>query len=118
MRHIIISSLFLAILLAVSVFVFDPSHLYYELPWLDIPMHILGGFGVASLAMAIFSFSKIHISYVKVFIFFCVIAVAWELYEYIHDLVLVREWNGWQDTIKDLVDGAIGMSLFYFCKKK
>ena len=81
-------------------------------------MHIIGGFGVASLGVAVFSFSKVRASYVKVFVFFFCIAVAWELYEYIHDLILVREWNGWHDTIKDLVDGTLGMSLFYFFKKK
>lgn len=100
------------------MFVFDPTHLYYELPWLDIPMHILGGFGVASFVAAFLSYNGKKVSYTKLFIAYGVVAVAWELYEYVHDLMLVREWNGWFDTIKDLTDGALGMSLFYWFNKK
>jgi hypothetical protein len=49
MKHIIISALYLLTLFCLSHFVFDPSYLYNEIPWLDIPMHIMGGFVVGVL---------------------------------------------------------------------
>lgn len=117
MKPIIISLLYLSILLALSTFIFDPTHLYYELPWLDIPMHILGGFGVASLAGAILVYKGMKISYKYLFISYLLVAITWEGYEYAHDMIRGRIWNGWVDTIKDLVDGAIGLSVSYYIQK-
>lgn len=94
-------------------------HLYYELRWLDIPMHIMGGFGVASLASALLSHTKKPISFWKLFIVYTVAALSWELYEYAHDIVTYSDWNGWFDTVKDFIDGCIGMSIAYlFIRKK
>ncbi len=118
MKHIIISSLYILTLFLLSRFVFDPTYLYYELPWLDIPMHIMGGFGVASLTGAILSYRGIKVSYVKLIIAYSVIAVTWEMYEYVHDILIVREWNGWYDTIKDFYDGFLGMSIAYLFIRK
>lgn len=118
MKNIVISALYLIILLCLSVFVFDPSYLYYELPWLDIPMHIMGGFGVASLTGAILSYKKKNVSYKRLFIAYAIVAVSWELYEYVKDIMAITEWNGWFDTIKDLIDGLIGMSIAYFFVRK
>ncbi|MFA6608580.1 MAG: hypothetical protein WCT07_01580 [Candidatus Paceibacterota bacterium] len=118
MKHIIISALYLLILFCLSKFVFDPSYLYYEIPWLDIPMHIMGGFGVASLAGAILAYNGEKISYFKLFVAYIVVAVTWELYEYIVSLTNFLPWNGWFDTIKDIIDGFIGMSVAYIFVKK
>ena len=117
MKSIIFSSLYLLVLLCLSTFIFDPTHLYYELPWLDIPMHILGGFGVASLACAILNYKGMKVSYTYVFIAYAFVAITWEGYEYVHDMIRGRVWNGWFDTIKDLIDGAIGMSVSYYIQK-
>lgn len=118
MKNIIISSLYLIILLCLSVFVFDPSYLYFELPWLDIPMHVMGGFGVASLAAAILSYKKYSISYWKLFVIYVVVAVSWELYEYVKDIMEIRDWNGWIDTLSDCINGAIGVSVAYLFVRK
>jgi hypothetical protein len=118
MKHIIISGLYLLILFCLSTFVFDPAYLYYEIWWLDIPMHIMGGFGVATLAASVLSYFDKTISYKKLFLAYLVVAITWESYEYIHDLMLHREWNGWFDTIKDLIDGAIGMNFAYLFVRK
>lgn len=118
MKQIVISSLYLLVLFSLSYFIFDPAHLYYELKWLDIPMHILGGFGVASLVSALYSYFGKPISPWKIFIAYTFAAVAWELYEYVHDVVIGREWNGWFDTIKDYIDGGIGAAISYRLMKK
>lgn len=118
MRQIIISGFFLLALLCLSVFIFDPTHLYFELPWLDIPMHILGGFGVASFVISIATYGKQKLSLTHVFILYLCVAVTWELYEFAHDLLRGTVWNGWPDTIKDLFDGAVGATTAFFLLKK
>lgn len=81
-------------------------------------MHIMGGFGVASLTGAILSYKGLKVSYIKLFLAYLVIAFAWELYEYAYDYILVKKWNGWVDTIADLINGFIGMSAAYFIVRK
>ena len=125
MKQIIISSLYLIVLFCLSTFVFDPAYLYYEIWWLDIPMHIMGGFGVAFLFSAIFSYYDIKVSYVKLLIAYTIVALSWESYEHIHNYMITRTFVGARDpitdsidTLKDLLDGAIGMSVAYLFIKK
>lgn len=119
MKAIFFSALYLLILFSVSEFIFNPAYLYYEIVWLDVPMHIFGGFGVASLTWAILRYKKIEVSYIKLVTVYLLVAVFWELYEYIHDLMIMREWNGWVDTASDIINGGIGMSsLYLFVRKK
>ena len=118
MKYIIISSSYLLILFCISKFLFIPTNLYYELWWLDIPMHIMGGFGVAFLVGSILSYKGIKVSYTKLFITYIIVSIAWEIYEYIYNTSFGRDWSGWLDTIKDLVDGIIGMSICYLFIRK
>ena len=119
MKHIISSAFFLIVLFCLSVFIFDPTNLYYELSWLDIPMHVLGGFGVASFVIAVATYGKQKLSLVQVFILYICVAVAWELYEIVKDVfVYTRVWNGWSDTLSDVANGAVGAVAAYFFYKK
>jgi hypothetical protein len=58
MKQIMLSALYLLTLFSISEFIFNPTYLYYEIVWLDIPMHIFGGFGVASLTWAVERIAK------------------------------------------------------------
>lgn len=118
MKYIISSALYLAILLGLSMFVFDPAHLYYEIPWLDIPMHVMGGFGVASLVLSIASYRKQKISYRATIFFFLIVAIGWELYEVAHDVIFGQDWGGWQDTLSDIFNGTLGATVAYYLLKK
>jgi hypothetical protein len=118
MKYIISSVLYLGILLSLSLFVFDPAHLYYEIPWLDIPMHLMGGFGVASLVLSVFSYKKQDVSYRTMILLVLVVAVGWELYEVIHDVIVGREWGGWSDTLSDIFNGTLGATVAYYLLKK
>lgn len=118
MKNIIISALYLLILFCLSNFVFEPTYLYYEIPWLDIPMHILGGFGVASLTGSILSYRGEKVSYIKLLAAFLAVALIWEIYEYTRGVTDLSVLSGWLDTAKDLIDGLIGMSVAYFFIKK
>jgi len=106
------------VLLSLSVFVFDPSKLYFELPWLDIPMHILGGFGVVSLALAVAAYKKHKITCITAMAIYLCVAVGWELYEMIKDLVNNTTFGSWQDTLSDIVNGAIGALVAWYLLKK
>lgn len=118
MKYIVSTIVYLAALLSLSVFVFDPTHLYYELPWLDIPMHVFGGFGVVSLVLSVARYRKQKISLTMALIFYLCVAISWELYELGHDIIRHTQWNGWTDTISDIINGAIGGSVAYYLFKK
>lgn len=81
-------------------------------------MHIMGGFGVASLASALFAYFNKPVSFWKLFVVYSVVAVAWELYEYTLDLVTYAEWNEAFDTVQDYVNGLIGMGIAYLFVRK
>jgi hypothetical protein len=118
MKQILTSLLYLLTIFCVSHFIFEPTHLYYELRWLDIPMHIMGGFGVASLSAAVYAYFDKKVSFWRLFLIYSVVAFIWEAYEYAQDIVTYTNWNGWFDTAKDYIDGIIGMSLAYFFIRK
>lgn len=118
MKHIILSTLFLVILFLLSRYVFEPSYLYYELRWLDIPMHILGGFGVASLTIAILRYKGVNTSYLSLVLSYTFVALVWEVWEYSNGLAFYVDWKGWFDTAKDFIGGFLGMSVAYLFIRK
>ena len=118
MKHIIISALYLLTLFCLSKFVFEPTFLYSELKWLDIPMHIMGGFGATAFIGAILSYKKIKVSYKRLFFAYAVVAITWEVYEYFFNPMFVKEWASWLDTFKDFIDGWIGVSVAYLFVRK
>lgn len=89
-------------------------------------MHILGGFGIASLTGAILSYRGLKVSYKKLLIVYVLIALLWESYEHIHNFIAMGNWLGLRtlfedvfDTVKDVINGFIGMSVAYlFVQKK
>ena len=118
MLRIASSLLFLGIVFSVSHFFFEPTFLYYEIWWLDIPMHILGGMGVASLTYAVLSYKGIHVSYMRLLFIFLIVAFLWELYEYLREVNLYETMSDYLDSVKDIVDGIIGMTVAYFFIRK
>jgi hypothetical protein len=118
MKHIIFSGLYLIALFILSKFIFEPTYLYYEFWWLDIPMHILGGVGVAFFAASILTYKQKKLSFIKIVLAYVVVASIWEVYEYAHDVFTSQDWNGWFDTTKDIIDGFVGASVAYYFIKK
>ena len=98
-------------------------------PYFDIPMHFLGGLTVGFLGIAldkglkeknglrIKQDARLH-QFIFVLGFVMTVAVVWEFHEYINDHT-IGIWNGWasaqqpslDDTMKDLLMGALGGSL-------
>ncbi|MBP6948946.1 MAG: hypothetical protein KBC41_01840 [Candidatus Pacebacteria bacterium] len=126
MIRIILSLLFLLTVFSISKFIFDPAYLYYELPWLDIPMHVIGGICVAFLVTSLLLYKKIKVSFLYIVVWYMIIAFSWEIYEHILNYMHVKTWYGSRMPLEDIVDslydflnGFIGMSIFYlFMKKK
>ncbi len=118
MIRIFYSLLFLATLFLVSYFIFEPTYLYYELPWLDIPMHVLGGMGVGALASAVMLHRNKKVSLVHMVVFFAVIGLAWEVYEYARGVVEYDEVGDYIDTLADTVNGLLGVIASYVIVKK
>ncbi len=81
-------------------------------------MHVLGGFGVASLGMSIAAYRHMKISFFGILSFYVCIALGWELYELLKDVVVGVIWNGWSDTISDLINGVVGVVVAYYLLKK
>jgi len=106
---------------------------YNHFPFLDIPMHFLGGFSMGLLGIYIHHAmtDKHHIKghpdwYHILFVlgFVMLIGVAWEFHEYIIDNTAVFWW-GWKstqlslsDTMGDLLMDAIGGVVAFFVYKK
>lgn len=81
-------------------------------------MHVLGGFGVASFALAILAHKKQKATFMVVLAFYFCIAIGWESYEYAKDIARATSWNGWSDTISDIINGAFGAVVAFFLLKK
>lgn len=85
----------------------------------------MGGFGVASLAGAVLTYKGNKVSYTKLLIAYFVIAISWEIYEHVLNYMHLGTWYGERapvadilDTIKDLIDGFLGMSFAYLFVRK
>lgn len=113
MKQIITSALYLLTIFSVSKFIFIPANLYYDLKWLDIPMHLMGGFGVASLICALYAYKGKTISFLHLFLLYTIVACIWELYEYQSGAVTYQNASEWLDTIKDYVNGLAGTAIAY-----
>lgn len=118
MRTIIFSIIFLGILFGVSRFIFEPTYLYYEFLWLDIPMHILGGVGIAFFVSSILKFNNKNVSFLFLFLTYVIVALSWEVYEYIRGVIVYSDMSKWIDSMMDFFYGLLGVLLFYFFKKK
>jgi surface polysaccharide O-acyltransferase-like enzyme len=111
-KALLILSLILGTFL-ISRFVFEPANLYYELPWLDVPMHILGGYLIGALFIALGTKNKTIAS--KSFFFWglFLVMVAWEFFEYKRGMVEYDELYDYFDSIKDVLFGYLGAYIAY-----
>lgn len=105
-------SLFLAILTLGSDLEITWRHLWYPYPWLDIPMHLLGGFAVGSFLLALFG-RRVW----PFVLLMTAVAVGWEIFEYVSGIT-AGELGYWLDTGHDLLDDALGALAAYYVARK
>jgi hypothetical protein len=103
--------LFAAFLLAAllaSVHVFALDHFWYwYFPWLDVPVHLLGGLFMGTAVIGVLGQYRPRTFLVVVMLG----AVGWELFEL--GINFTRELNFVFDTALDLLMDAIGITLSY-----
>lgn len=125
--------IFLAVFLFLHIFA-TFYHLYWLFPWLDIPMHFIGGFLLAMIYFWINArveilnpkFNKLPkwiVNLVFTLSFVILIGMFWEFYEFLHDFYFLTggKINVFQtsfaDTMKDLffdlVGGTSAFVIFY-----
>lgn len=81
-------------------------------------MHILGGVGVAFLMHSIFAYKGYKPSLWKFIFIYSLIALSWEIYEYTRGVVIYDALYKWVDSLKDFVNGIIGVVIVYSLKEK
>lgn len=107
---------------------------YYHLKQIDVPLHIMGGFAMSMLGLAIHHqvSTKHHnktmpwwYHFVFVVGFAMLVGVVWEFYEFVMDqtvnirLQLPLTQPSLANTMKDLLDDLIGAMLaFWIFRKK
>ncbi|MFH1376169.1 MAG: hypothetical protein ABIH25_00890 [Candidatus Woesearchaeota archaeon] len=109
---------FPAIVFFVNLFLDYFFDIYSLFPWMDIPMHFLGGVSVGYMSILFLGFFKeenlIEIKNKLVFVLLVVcavsmIAVLWEFYEFVMVSYFGFNWPlGYEDTLMDLFFGILG----------
>lgn len=118
-RFLIILILFIGFMDTIA----DMFSWYWRIPWLDMPMHFLGGFWVGSVALWFFVQNNVNIKYL--YIFFISIGVVlvvgsiWEIFGFNPDAVIsVKDeiLDTSSDVFFDILGGVIA-SLYFIIKK-
>ena len=113
-------TLFLLLFIATINAIANYWHLYFHLPWLDIPMHVLGGLWVAFFSLAWYYHTPlIHPkdrSTLFVIMFATsttmIIGLCWELFEFSAQTLIERaDVHNLGDTLFDLVNDLVGALL-------
>ncbi len=100
-------ALFSCAILALVHNVASAEYLYWTYRWLDVPMHILGGFALASLLVAfLFRYRPLYFLAGMIFI-----AIGWEVFEAF--IGIPRPADYIFDTATDVLNDAIGGSIAY-----
>jgi len=109
----------LIILLAAVHIVASIFYLYWTIPWLDIPMHFLGGVWAAATALWVYFFSDYfggrvfdkRVAWTIALGSAVIIGIGWEIFEYVLSATFAS--NYWLDTSIDLLLDVLGATLLY-----
>jgi hypothetical protein len=114
------ASFFLVVLLILNTIATKLS-LFSPYKWIDIPLHVLGGFCVGLFAIGLFKFFFKEETYLKskqflyIVIMVLFVGVAWEVVEAYFKVSILFGGNFWFDTVKDLLMDTLGGILSYIC---
>ena len=107
--------------LAFAQFVALSFSLYYRYPWIDIPMHILGGVTIAFIILLLphlsLSIPHRYATFIPVMMGVLIAALMWELFEIQIGIPLLQNGFG-LDMLKDIADGLVGGAVGYFVGQK
>lgn len=96
-------------------------HWYFTHRWIDIVMHVLGGFWIAITALwftlrfvhdeSVLSDKK-HLARI-IFISVFIVGTIWEIFEFLSGNTFLHTANFWTDTISDMINNIIGGAALY-----
>lgn len=103
---------------------------YHSIPWLDIPMHLIGGGWVCFLFIYLIEDwykaeeikNRVLLYFLLVLGFTAFIGTLWEFYEFLRDIYYIRKlgililWSV-PDTLSDLLNNLIGASTVFLSYK-
>lgn len=124
--------LFFIIMIGVANALAEYFFLYWRLPWLDVPMHFLGGIWIGLTVLWLYylsaKFKNIPENHRKAaYVYFLagivalVIGIFWEIFEFnLIFFITFNEFNGFYDTAGDILFAVIGaiFSAKYFVSKE
>jgi hypothetical protein len=127
-KKLLLISLLTILFIAIFHYMAIKYSWYWTYKWMDIPVHIVGGFWVSltSLWVALkikhidningYKKKALLIMLSSVFI----IAILWEIFELVFKVTSLNSINYWQDTLGDIFNSFIGgvLSFLYFIKNK
>ena len=127
-KRLLIISLLLILFIAAFHFFALKYDWYWTYRWLDIPLHLIGGFWVSLTALWICLEIK-HIDniyeYKKKSLFIMlasvlIIAFFWEIFELIFKVTSLHSVGYWQDSVGDIVNGFVGgvIAFLFFIRSR
>jgi uncharacterized membrane protein YjdF len=96
-------------------------YLFSGYPWIDIPLHVLGGFsvGLATLGLLRIVYKEERYMHVPKLIYIIIgtlcVGIAWEYVEWYYHASVAFGGDFWFDTYKDLLMDTLGGILSYIC---
>jgi uncharacterized membrane protein YjdF len=96
-------------------------YLFSAYPWLDIPLHFLGGFsvGLAIIGLLRIVYTEERYANVPKLIYIIIgtlfVGAAWEFVEWYYHASVAFGGDFWFDTNKDLLMDTLGGILSYIC---
>jgi len=93
-------------------------YLYWTMPNIDVPIHILGGIMAGLYVGTLFFALKKPQTWLVIALGTLAVGIGWELLEVLTHAVDVTDWWYPYDTAKDLLDDLIGGSIAYLIWKR
>ncbi len=127
-KKLLFASFITILLIAVFHFLALKNSWYWIFRWLDILVHIVGGFWVSLtslwIALKVGHIEKIT-NYKRRSLFIMlgsvlIAGISWEIFEVVFKINFLHNIGYWNDSLKDVASGFVGgiISYLYFIKNK
>lgn len=113
-KKLFFTSLSLLILLITADTIAKVTSFYYFYPDADMLMHLIGGFSITGVAIAVLRHMKMH-NNINIFIIIFFLSIFWEYIEYRMGGNIMMNANFWIDTYTDLLMNSVGGIITYIC---
>lgn len=127
-KKLLLTSLFTIVLILVFHYLSLKYSWYWTYRWLDIPVHIIGGFWISLMALWVCLKIK-HIdsildyrkrAFIVMLFSVLVVATLWEIFELLFSVTSIDLVGYWFDSIGDIVSGLFGglVAFLFFIKNR